>query len=220
MVGALGLEPETSAVSKQRSTTELRAHNQGHTAKVCTLVVPHRQKHASLLRKAGVDGAEGGTRTPTSYLTRPSNVRVYQFRHFGSFRDGFQTLNACTFHFLAGDFDGRASMVDVGTATGAFGAGVACVLAAADGDGNGACSGTPDCNTELVPVIIGNESIKANSIKAAAAPIVIFDNNVCVPLGPNAVLDTELENSAPASDFPGWSRTVTTSTMHARINSP
>lgn len=28
-------------------------------------------------------GAEGGTRTPTSYLTRPSNVRVYQFRHFG-----------------------------------------------------------------------------------------------------------------------------------------
>jgi hypothetical protein len=30
-------------------------------------------------------GAEGGTRTPTSYLTRPSNVRVYQFRHFGFF---------------------------------------------------------------------------------------------------------------------------------------
>jgi hypothetical protein len=29
------------------------------------------------------DGAEGGTRTPTSYLTRPSNVRVCQFRHFG-----------------------------------------------------------------------------------------------------------------------------------------
>ena len=30
-------------------------------------------------------GAEGGTRTPTSYLTRPSNVRVCQFRHFGKF---------------------------------------------------------------------------------------------------------------------------------------
>src|SRR5882672_374371 len=29
-------------------------------------------------------GAEGGTRTPTSCLTRPSNVRVCQFRHFGS----------------------------------------------------------------------------------------------------------------------------------------
>ena len=31
--------------------------------------------------------AEGGTRTPTSYLTRPSNVRVYQFRHFGKFQN-------------------------------------------------------------------------------------------------------------------------------------
>src|SRR5687767_6585658 len=36
-------------------------------------------------------GAEGGTRTPTSYLTRPSNVRVCQFRHFGSFGKDYQT---------------------------------------------------------------------------------------------------------------------------------
>jgi hypothetical protein len=36
--------------------------------------------------KALEDGAEGGTRTPTSYLTRPSNVRVYQFRHFGKYQ--------------------------------------------------------------------------------------------------------------------------------------
>ena len=28
--------------------------------------------------------AEGENRTPTSFLTRPSNVRVYQFRHFRS----------------------------------------------------------------------------------------------------------------------------------------
>ncbi len=34
-------------------------------------------------------GAEGGTRTPTSYLTRPSNVRVYQFRHFGNYQINF-----------------------------------------------------------------------------------------------------------------------------------
>jgi hypothetical protein len=27
--------------------------------------------------------AEGETRTPTNRFTRPSNVRVYQFRHFG-----------------------------------------------------------------------------------------------------------------------------------------
>ena len=37
----------------------------------------------SLLRNLKRYGAEGGTRTPTSYLTRPSNVRVCQFRHFG-----------------------------------------------------------------------------------------------------------------------------------------
>jgi hypothetical protein len=34
------------------------------------------------LRKAR-NGAEGGTRTRTGYPTRPSNVRVYQFHHFG-----------------------------------------------------------------------------------------------------------------------------------------
>ena len=28
-------------------------------------------------------GAEGGTRTRTGFPTRPSNVRVYQFHHFG-----------------------------------------------------------------------------------------------------------------------------------------
>src|ERR1041385_4708230 len=28
-------------------------------------------------------GAEGGTRTPTGFPIRPSNVRVYQFHHFG-----------------------------------------------------------------------------------------------------------------------------------------
>jgi hypothetical protein len=32
-------------------------------------------------------GAEGRTRTGTGYPTRPSNVRVYQFRHFGLFPD-------------------------------------------------------------------------------------------------------------------------------------
>jgi hypothetical protein len=32
------------------------------------------------------DDAEGGTRTPTSCLIRPSNVRVYQFHHFGSWK--------------------------------------------------------------------------------------------------------------------------------------
>src|SRR5437899_10195364 len=51
-----------------------------------TRVVHQQEKCLTFLSKLQVDGAEGGTRTPTSYLTRPSNVRVYQFRHFGSFR--------------------------------------------------------------------------------------------------------------------------------------
>ena len=107
-------------------------------------------------------------------------------------------LFSATHHFFAGAVDGCLSIVDVGTATGAV-----CEVATGDGDGGGACSGTPDCRTERVPVIAGNDSINANNMNPAAAPIVIFDSNVCVPLGPNAVLETELENSAPASAFPG-----------------
>ena len=128
-----------------------------------------------------------------------------------------------TSYFFVGAFDGwlealgageGVRVVDVGIARGTAG------VAAGVGVATGACSGTPDCKTELVPVIAGKDRIKANNMNPAAAPIVIFDNSVCVPRGPNAVLETELENSAPASAFPGWSRTVTTSTMHARINSP
>jgi len=119
---------------------------------------------------------------------------------------------------LVGDGDGF-TIVAVGAAAGAAGAGVG-VFTTGVGVTNGAGSGTPDCNTELVPVIIGSESINANNMKAAAAPIVILDNNVWVPLGPKAVLETELEKSAPASAFPGCSRTVTTSTMHAKMNNP
>jgi len=122
------------------------------------------------------------------------------------------------YFFFVGDGDGF-TIVAVGAAAGAAGAGVG-VFTTGVGVTNGACSGTPDCNTELVPVIMGSESTNANNIKAAAAPIVILDNNVWVPLGPKAVLETELEKSAPASAFPGCSRTVTTSTMHAKMNNP
>jgi hypothetical protein len=111
-------------------------------------------------------------------------------------------VSVLSYFFFVGAGDGF-KIVEVGTATGAAGAGVGCVFTAGVGVAKGVCSGTPDCNTDLVPVIIGSESIRANSIKAAAAPIVIFDNKVWVPLGPNAVLETELEKSAPASDFPG-----------------
>ena len=105
-------------------------------------------------------------------------------------------------HFFVGAFFGCVEAAGEAEGTAAA-AGVACGVAAGVGVVNGACSGTPDCKTELVPVINGKDSIKANNMNPAAAPIVIFDNSVCVPLGPNAVLETELENSAPASDLPG-----------------
>ena len=79
---------------------------------------------------------------------------------------------------------------------------------------------TPDCKTELVPVSQGSESISAISMKAAAAPMVIFASRVCVPRGPKAVLETELVNKAPASALPGCSKITRTRTTHARINNP
>ena len=114
-------------------------------------------------------------------------------------------------------FDGAGegvSTVEVGTAAGA-GAGVGVAVGVAAG-----CSGAPDCNTELVPVMNGRERESASNIKAAAAPIVIFESRVCVPRGPNAVLETELEKRAPASAFPGCNKIVSTRTTQARINNP
>lgn len=67
--------------------------------------------------------------------------------------------------------------------------------------------------------MIGRPSVKAISMKAAAAPIVIFANRLAVPRGPKAVLESELEKSAPASALPGCSRITTTNTKHDRIKS-
>ena len=79
--------------------------------------------------------------------------------------------------------------------------------AAVDGEacgvGTGVLSGLVDCRTERDPVTAGSESIRAININAAAAPIVILASTLAVPLGPNAVLETLLEKSAPASDLPG-----------------
>lgn len=94
---------------------------------------------------------------------------------------------------------------------------------AVDGDGAGVGLGTgtvSDCSTVREPDKPGSASISAISMNAAAAPMVIFARMLCVPRGPNAVLETLLVNSAPASAFPGCSNTTTISTMHERINSP
>ena len=66
----------------------------------------------------------------------------------------------------------------------------------------------------------GRPSINAISINAAAAPIVIFANKLAVPRGPNAVLESVFEKSAPASALPGCSRITTIRIKHARMNSP
>jgi hypothetical protein len=89
-----------------------------------------------------------------------------------------------------------------------------------EGLGDGAASGSPDWSTDCDPVSAGSERHKAKSIKAAAAPIVILARMLCVPRGPKAVLETLLENNAPASALPGCSRITTTNTTHARINKP
>jgi hypothetical protein len=88
-----------------------------------------------------------------------------------------------------------------------------------DGEGTASCSGVVDCNTERCPVRLGIESSKAINIKAAAAPIVIFDKRLAVPRGPNAVLEILLENNAPASALPGCNKMTTTSTKQERMNS-
>jgi len=93
------------------------------------------------------------------------------------------------------------------------------VVAWAVGVGCGA-SVTPDCKTELVPLIAGSDKIKAMSMNAAAAPIVILASSVCVPRGPKAVLETELLNNAPASALPGCNRMTRIKTTQARINNP
>jgi hypothetical protein len=88
------------------------------------------------------------------------------------------------------------------------------------GVGDGCCSSSETvCKTERCPVIAGKESASATSIKRMAAPMVIFARRVCVPRGPNAVLETLLEKSAPASALPGCRSTATMSTMHDRMKS-
>ena len=111
-----------------------------------------------------------------------------------------RSSSAAVYFFFEGSGDG-VRVVDVGTANGTNGVGVG--VAAGVGDACSVCSGRPDCRTELVPVIAGNDRIMAINMNATAEPMVIFDNTVWVPRGPNAVLDTELENSAPASALPG-----------------
>ena len=74
--------------------------------------------------------------------------------------------------------------------------------------------------TETLPVKAGIASSNAESMKTDAAPIVIFERTVAVPLGLSAELETLLVNKAPASVLPGCNRTAAARTMHDRKNNP
>ena len=80
-------------------------------------------------------------------------------------------------HFFGGEgellFDCCVAAGDAaGVLTAGVGVGVGVGVAA------GACSGIPDCSTEVVPLMNGNERHKAINMKPAAAPIVIFASSV------------------------------------------
>ncbi len=62
--------------------------------------------------------------------------------------------------------------------------------------------------TETLPVSAGIESNRAETMNVIAAVIVIFDRIVAVPRGARAELETLLVNNAPASVFPGCSKTA------------
>ena len=138
-------------------------------------------------------------------------MRVYQFRHFGSFGKSIRSSHFC------GDAAGEGvNTVVVGIAAG----GAACGVGVPVGVAAGACSGIPDCKTELVPLMNGSDKHSANNMKPAAAAMVILASSDAVPRGPNAVLETELENNAPASALPGCNSTAMTRTAHESMNSP
>jgi hypothetical protein len=116
-------------------------------------------------------------------------------------------------------------LLAAGEAAGVLAAGDAAALGDGSGVGVGVAAGAGalsgvDCNTEREPVNVGSDSVSATNMNADAAPIVIFANRLAVPRGPNAVLDTLLENNAPASALPGCNNTTTISTTQDRMNKP
>ena len=141
--------------------------------------------------------------------TGPLNLDDYRHLLFGDDEAfGLSPLFAAGEVLLAGELVGDNGLVAPEFDRGA-GVGVAA----------GALSGT-DCKTDLCPVNIGSDNVKAISMNAAAAPMVIFARRLAVPRGPKAVLDKLLEKSAPASALPGCKRMTTIRMTQARINNP
>jgi hypothetical protein len=126
---------------------------------------------------------------------------------------GFQKCG----YYSRKNFNNRAYLLAAGDAAGA---GEACCVGAGVGVDTGAGSSACDSNTDREPVRVGRPRVSAINMNAAAAPIVIFARRLAVPRGPNAVLETLLEKSAPASALPGCRRITTTRMKHDKIKRP
>ncbi len=114
--------------------------------------------------------ARSENRTRTGFPTRPSNVRVYQFRHPSLKR---------TRHYFAGEAAGEAvvsaPLAGLAAAVGeAVGVAVGAVAGLEAGDGR-VEGDAPSSTTDLVP-IPGSEKISARSIKSIAATTVAFSS--------------------------------------------
>ena len=97
----------------------------------------------------------------------------------------------------------------------AFGASVTTGTSA--GADAGASSELP-CSTDPVPLSAGIDISKAETMKIAAAVIVIRESTEADPRGANAELETLLVNNAPASVLPGCSKTDPMRAMQAPKN--
>jgi hypothetical protein len=194
-----------------------------------------RQRAFTSGRLRRVIDAEGGTRTPTGCPTRPSNVRVYQFHHFGrpgSFYTGKTAPKSNSNHarhfFSQGFFSsglggsGVAGLVSLLFGVAALLGGVVCG-SGTDSIGfdgvSGVCTAGPTPSpTERRAKSPGIENRKAVRKKRIAAPMVIFASTVWVPRGPKAdEFAPPPPNTAAASDLPGCNNTKSISTTQERM---
>lgn len=137
-----------------------------------------KEKESAKLTNSFSLNAQDWDRTSTDLSTRPSNVRVYQFRHLGNkflkdylFVFVFElvfTVVFATLAFAAVEFTATFELAELTLAEAEFAAVFAGAVV-------GAVSEVV-CKTETLPVIAGIDNNKAESIKVAAAVIVIFDN--------------------------------------------
>jgi hypothetical protein len=154
--------------------------------------------------RAGPEGkyARSENRTRTGCPTRPSNVRVYQFRHPSLKR---------TCNYFAGEAAGLGEASGLAAAAGEVAgdaAGLAGGAAAGAETGVGVGVAEPSSTTEWVP-IPGSEKISARSIKSTAATTVAFSSGFWAPRGPNAVwLPDPPKAAATSPPFPDCKRTT------------